>query len=317
MEKFGKKLVEFGKKLSEFCKKMGAIKDSAISSAIDKFNKMVNMSTTLNADNINKLSVFSETLIAVAKNGIQEFISALNSKSSKADAKAELSNFVYDVAKSIETKSNKNNFKNAGKYLIEGLADGIRANKSTATKAAQEVADAVESIIRAAWKINSPSKVFYKIALGVGEGITNALGDSAKSVKYSAGDLANTATTGFSNAIQKIAEFVNSDMNTQPTIRPVLDLSDVRSGANAISSMFSGNRTLAISAPGVGAISASMASRQNGNNDLVSAINKLAKSNGTNAGNTYNINGISYSEGSDVAEAIQTLVRATTIEGRT
>ena len=136
------------------------------------------------------------------------------------------------------------------------------------------------------------------------------------SVKRSATDLASTANDGFSNTIKQIAEFINSDMDAQPTIRPVLDLSDVQAGANSIAGMFSGNRTLAVSAPGIGAISASMASRQNGNNDLASAINKLAKSN-SKSGNTYMINGLNYNESSDVADAIQTLVRAATIEGRT
>lgn len=213
-------------------------------------------------------------------------------------------------------KSLKGQFANAGKYLISGLANGIRANKPAATSAAREVAKAVESIIREAWKINSPSKVFYKIALGVGEGIKYAFGDSILGVKSSAKELGQTATDGFSNVVQQIAEFLSSDMDAQPTIRPVLDLSDVRSGANSIAGMFSGNRTLSISAPGIGAISASMASRQNGNNDLASAINKLAKSNGK-SGNTYQINGINYNEGSDVADAIQTLVRAANIERRT
>ena len=213
-------------------------------------------------------------------------------------------------------KSLKGQFANAGKYLITGLANGIRANKPAATSAAREVAKAVESIIRAAWQVNSPSKLFYRIALGVGEGIKYALGDSTSGVKSSARDLADTTSKGFGNAISKINEMFDGTFDAQPTIRPVLDLSDVQAGANSISSMFSGNRTLAISAPGIGAISASMASRQNGNNDLVSAINKLAKSSGK-SGNTYNINGVSYSEGSDVADAIQTLARAITIEGRT
>jgi phage-related protein len=204
----------------------------------------------------------------------------------------------------------------AGQYLMQGLATGIIVNKWIVIRAAQNVAKSVEEIIRSAWQINSPSKLFYKIALGVGEGMIKAFDNSTSSVSASADDLANTATNGFSNAIQKIAEFVNSDMDTQPTIRPVLDLSDVKAGASSISSLFSGNRTLAVSAPGLGAISASMSSRQNGNNDLASAINKLAKSN-NKSGDTYQINGISYSEGSDVAGAIQTLVRAAKMEGRT
>ena len=207
-------------------------------------------------------------------------------------------------------------FAEAGKYLIQGLAAGIRANKYAATSAARNVADAVESIIRSAWQVNSPSKLFYKIALGVGEGIVKAFKYSTASVSASADGLANISTNGFGDAVQKIAEFISSDMDAQPTIRPVLDLSNIRAGASSISSLFSGNRTLAISAPGVGAISASMSNRQNGNNNLASAINKLAKTNGK-SGDIYNFNGFSYSEGSDVAGAIQTLVRAAKMEGRT
>ena len=133
----------------------------------------------------------------------------------------------------------------------------------------------------------------------------------------SAVSMAETASNSISSAISKVYELMNNDFDAQPTIRPVLDLSDVQSGANTISGLFSGNRILSISAPGVGAISASMAKRQNGNYDLTSAINKLAKSNSGKSGNTYNINGITYDDGSEVSDAIKTLVRAVKIEGRT
>ena len=266
------------------------------------------------------------SLGSIASTAMTEFTTAIsNATSDLTTISLDVSTATSSITASITAmgtacvnaiESFKGRFAEAGKYLIQGLANGIRANKYVATSAAREVANAVEKIIRSAWQVNSPSKLFYKIALGVGEGIRNAFGDSVLSVKRSASDLADTANDGFSNTIRQIAEFINSDMDTQPTIRPVLDLSDVQAGANSIAGMFSGNRSLAISAPGVGAISASMANRQNGNNDLASAINKLAKSNGK-SGNTYQINGINYSEGSDVADAIQTLVRAAKMEGRT
>ena len=213
-------------------------------------------------------------------------------------------------------RSFKSGMLSAGTYMMSGLASGIRTGKPSVVRAAREVASAVETIIRSAWKVNSPSKLFYGIALGVGEGIEYAFDDSVSGVKHSALDLANTASKGFGDAIQKIAEFISSDMDMQPTIRPVLDLSGVKSGANTIDGLFSGNRTLAVSAPNVGVIAASMSGRQNGNGDLISAISKLAKSN-SKSGDTYQINGINYNEGSDVADAIHTLVRAAKMEGRT
>ena len=56
---------------------------------------------------------------------------------------------------------------------------------------------------------------------------------------------------------------------------------------------------------------------QNGvNDDVVSAIDKLRKDMSNN-GDTYNINGITYDDGTNVSEAVKTLIRATTIERRT
>ena len=206
----------------------------------------------------------------------------------------------------------------AGMYMMNGLASGIRANKSSATSAAREVAKAVESIIRSAWQVNSPSKLFYKIALGVGEGITGAFGDSVSGVKRSALDLSDVASNGFRDAMQQIVDFINSDMDTQPTIRPVLDLSEVAAGAGSISGMFGTIPSIDVlsNVRGVGSV---MSNRvQNGaNGDVVAALKDLKSSLNGKTGNSYNINGVTYNEGSDVAEALKVITRAIVMEGRT
>ena len=59
------------------------------------------------------------------------------------------------------------------------------------------------------------------------------------------------------------------------------------------------------------------ARRQNGTNgDVVTAIKKLGKDIGNMDRNSYNINGITYDQGSDVADAVETLVRAIRIDRR-
>ena len=57
---------------------------------------------------------------------------------------------------------------------------------------------------------------------------------------------------------------------------------------------------------------------QNGRNSdsVVSAINGLRKDISEMPRNTYSINGITYDDGSNVAKAIETLIRATKIERR-
>ena len=59
-----------------------------------------------------------------------------------------------------------------------------------------------------------------------------------------------------------------------------------------------------------------MANRQNGSYDVVSAIKDLGNKIKNNSGDTYNIEGITYDDGSNISEAVQTLVRAVKIERR-
>ena len=68
----------------------------------------------------------------------------------------------------------------------------------------------------------------------------------------------------------------------------------------------------------VGSISTSMNSRQNiGASDIISAIKSLSSSIANGQGGVvYNVNGVTYDDGSNIADAISTLVRAAKIERR-
>jgi hypothetical protein len=68
----------------------------------------------------------------------------------------------------------------------------------------------------------------------------------------------------------------------------------------------------------VGTISSMMnrRSQNGGNGDVVSAIDKLRKDVGNLENRSYSIGGITYSAGDEVANAIETLVRAVRVEGR-
>lgn len=129
--------------------------------------------------------------------------------------------------------------------------------------------------------------------------------------------MAVAAVDSVKSSISKIADVINSDMDTQPTIRPVLDLSNVRSGANAISSLFGGRSSVGV-LTNVGAIAANMNKRgQNGvNSELISEFRKLRKDFGNLDRANYTINGITYDDGSNISNAVKSLVRAAKVERR-
>jgi hypothetical protein len=164
---------------------------------------------------------------------------------------------------------------------------------------------------------HSPSKEFYKVGAFAGQGFVNAFVDY-ESVAFGAGSrMAAAATSGLNQTVSRISDIIDGDIDVQPVIRPVLDLSDVRSGASAIGGMFGFRPSVGVLAT-AGSISASMNARgQNGfNDDVVSAINKLGKSLG-NTGNTYyTVEGVTYDDGSNIADAVKSIARAAIRERR-
>ena len=138
-----------------------------------------------------------------------------------------------------------------------------------------------------------------------------------KQVEESSYGMAKTAFKGTENTLSKLANLIDNDIDVQPTIRPVVDLSDVKNGANSISSMFNRDSMIGVTAD-VNAIKSSISNRgQNGfNDDVVTAINKLRGDLSKLDKPSYTINGITYDDGSNVTSAVEALVRAARIERR-
>lgn len=217
----------------------------------------------------------------------------------------------------IVLKSSYREFSSAGTYVVNGFAAGITSRAWYAEAKARVMAKAALRAAKEALDEHSPSKEFYKVGAFAGDGFVNAFIDY-ESLAFGAGSsMAKAATSGLTRTISRISDIIDGDIDVQPVIRPVLDLSDVRSGANAISGMLGLRPSVGVLAT-AGSISASMNSRgQNGFNDgVVSAINKLGKSLG-NTGNTYyTVESITYDDGSNIADAIRSIARATIRERR-
>ena len=149
-----------------------------------------------------------------------------------------------------------------------------------------------------------------------GQGFINAFSDY-QTMSYNAGsDIAKSATNGLGDAMSKVQDIIDNDIDSQPTIRPVLDLSAVEAGAGRIGNMFGMSPSIGLMS-NVNSISSSMNKNQNGANaDVISAIKELSNKLSDTSGDTYNINGITYDGGSDVAQAIEVLVRAARVGER-
>lgn len=286
--------------------------------SIAKGMKSRQSSLTSNATNIinsavdkmrGRTSIFEST----GKILMTNFISGIRSQNGKV-ASATTASLNSAVNK---MRSYHRSFYNAGSYLVSGFASGISANSYKASAKAAAMASAAYKAAKNRLDINSPSKVFRKLGYSVPEGFAQGIDRFGRIVKRSSMGMADTAIDGTKRALSRVARAVDGDMDVQPTIRPVLDLSDIKTGAGAINGLLGQGSTIGVSA-NVNAVSSMMNQRtQNSSMDeVVSAINKLRKDL-SNIGNTsYTINGVTYDDGSNISDAVKALVRAARVERR-
>ena len=254
-----------------------------------------------------------ESFGKLSDSGVKAFIENLSG--AKMKTVAAVSNFCIAVA--AGTRSYVYTFKQVGSDLVTGFVNGITANTFRAQAAAAAMASAALSAAKEELRSNSPSKAFYDLGTYAGEGFTNAFADYESASSKAGSGLAKSALLGFRDAISTAKDMVENGIDAQPTIRPVLDLSDITANASKITSLFDMNPSVGVLA-NVGAISNGMNSGQNGktSDDVISAINSLKDNLPKKPGDTYTIGNITYDDGSEVSNAIKTLVRAARVERR-
>lgn len=139
-------------------------------------------------------------------------------------------------------------FYSAGEYLVRGFAQGIDETRWEAEAKAKGMAKAAAQAAAEELQIHSPSKVGYRIGGFFGLGFIKSLADYSERSYDAGASVAASAKNGLRETIARIGEFIDSGMDTQPTIRPVLDLSSVQRSSGQLSALLSRNRAMAINA---------------------------------------------------------------------
>lgn len=203
-----------------------------------------------------------------------------------------------------------------GINLGRGLVLGMNAMQQSAYNSGYALGQAAVRGEKDGQKSHSPSKLTIQAGKWLGEGLIIGM-NAMESKTYGAGkSMGETAFDSIRSALSGMNDLIDSDMDTTPTIRPVLDLTNVKATAGKLNRLFTDPAfTPLANLRAIGNISAR--NNQNGNSDeVVRAINRLGKSL-NNVGNTYNsINGVTYDNGSEISNAVETLVRAATVGRR-
>ena len=192
--------------------------------------------------------------LTVIKNKYPEFESAGQQCMIKLIAgvrskEGELKNSFVAVLSACVTsiRDKYNDFYSAGNYLVEGFAKGIDENTYKAEAKSKAMASAAAKAAKKELDEHSPSKVGYQIGDYFGVAFVNAIGNYEDKAYRTSTDMANAAKSGLSNAISKVKDFIENGIDAQPTIRPVIDLSNVEAGTSRLSAILSRTQALTIS----------------------------------------------------------------------
>ena len=187
----------------------------------------------------NKYAEFTST----GRECMVKFIAGIRSKDSELRTA-----FTTTLSGSITAiKDYYSQFKSAGSYLVDGFCDGISENTWKAEAKARAMAAAAAEAAEDELDEHSPSKRFYGIGNFAGVGFINALIDNVSKAGKAGREIARSSIDGLNDIISRLADYVDADMDVQPTIRPVLDLSAVEAGTGRLNTLFSRNQALSVS----------------------------------------------------------------------
>lgn len=357
LDSLGSALETWGSHLSNYSANISGIDTAQLGTVTDEISTLYSFVSQMTSFDASGLSQFTASLNNIGTISLDNFVSAFGDAGEKAssvittfidnmigkvdgrkqkwetsgrnamvayrkgisDKKEEVSSTASDIAQtSIDKISDyRNNFYNVGQYLIEGMANGIDDASNKAVLAVRRMAKKLPQIAKIILQIHSPSKVFDKLGEYVPEGFAGGVIRGSKAVYDTIKTMSNTVIDKAGSMMSLISDVLSLDLDYEPTITPVVDMSKVTGSMDTINSMLNKN-PLMFTGVSTNAMNSIVKRRnnQNGNSDVIEAIDRLAKNINQTPGNTYNVNGITYDDGSNIASAVEQIVRAATIGRR-
>ena len=298
----------------------GKLLDALIKFVLEYTPKLIDAGVKLILALLDGIAKNIDKVVAKAVEVVAAFLRGIGQETPKLVVAAfeMILDFINGIADAIETYTPQlmEACANLGVSIVKGVVKGMASIPGVIWDGIKSVGSSILNGFKSFLGINSPAKSMIPIGQGIDEGMVVGLEKYKGLVIGASEDVGASAVESMSNAISGITDIIESDIDSQPTIRPVLDLSEVQTGAGLINSMFGMTPSVDVLS-NVGAINSMMSGNQNGGNlDVISAIKDLGSKISGMSGNTYVIDGITYDDGSNIAGAVESIVRAARIERR-
>lgn len=178
------------------------------------------------------LSSYDSEFTTAGTGNINAYATSLGSSTARSTAS---SNGAAVASSGASGAGSRNwQYNNSGYYAGVGFGNGLSSAKGYVSQKAAEVATAARMTIDRTLEVQSPSRVMMRTGRFVGQGLGIGIGQLVPYVEKQPASLGNSAINGLRESIEHVGDILNADMDFEPTITPVLDLSEIQNGASAL-----------------------------------------------------------------------------------
>ena len=164
------------------------------------------------------------------------YINAIADQEGKArDAGTKLANAVLETLSKMADE-----FRKVGVNCVQGFANGLADDAAVKAVIAKATALGTQSItaVKNATRVESPSKEFRYIGEMCGVGFANGLSAMTQVVDEAGANLGKGSIKSLNDAINSIYALVDDYMEVDPTIRPTVDMSNIRRATDETTRLF-------------------------------------------------------------------------------
>lgn len=231
----GGNLVTLAKNVKKFSDKMANVDTSGIAS---KASAVASSAKTLSKASSKALASSSSGSSKAGADMGSSYAKGIKSKSASASSAA--SSMASKAVKAL--KSGSSGTYSIGQNVGQGFVSGIRSYLGRVWDAGYALGRKAYEGGKAGVNAHSPSREFMKLGRWSGEGYIIGIQRYSDKVYKSGYELGTSSIRGANDALAMIEDFGS------PTIRPVMDLTEVERGVGTINSMMSSTNAMAVSA---------------------------------------------------------------------
>ena len=204
--------------------------NSEIESLRRQAEKDINDAISLCAEKMKELDDNTEEQLSNLKDDFEKTVGII-----RTDTESELTEMTQPVH-SIMLQ--------VGENIVKGLVNGVEGQEGVLYDTIRNMMNETITIAKEVPDEHSPSKVFMGIGRYMVEGLVNGIDNLKDKAVNTVGTLGHSMINSISSSISRISDVIKSDMDVEPTITPVIDLTNVRNGIGMINGAFGVNRSM-------------------------------------------------------------------------